>query len=65
LMRFNGSDDELSVSVNVEVPLVIKMRRGSADLRSKGMAKVVRTWVPETFVSQEAFQASRMLMWPD
>ncbi len=42
-MRFNTSGAELSVSVNVDVPLVIKMRRGSADFRSKGVAKVVRT----------------------
>ena len=42
-MRFKASVVVLSVSINVDVPLVIKIRRGSADFRSKGIAAVVRT----------------------
>ena len=45
----------------MDVPEVRNTSRGSADLSSKGMERVVRTCVPETLVSQEALKASRIV----
>lgn len=65
LRRFKTSVAELSVSVKVEVPLVMKIRRGLEDLSSKEITRVIKTWVPEIYMSQEAFQASRIVMASD
>lgn len=53
-----------SVSVRVAVPLARKIKRGSGDFRRSGTKVCVIIWVPVTFVSQEAFQASRIVSLP-
>lgn len=42
----------------------MKRRRGSLDFNNRGTDSVVRTWVPETLVSQLLLKASRMLERP-
>ena len=53
-----------SVSAREAVPEVRNKSRGLEDLRSKGAQSSVRTWVPETLMSQLWFQSSRVLSLP-
>ena len=53
-----------SVSVSVDVPLVTKRRRGSEDLRRRGMKVCVMICVPVVLTFHDLFQSSRMVMRP-
>lgn len=60
LRRLFGS----SVSAREEVPLVMKMRRGSEDLSRRGTKVSVTMWVPVTFVSHDSFHPCRVVILP-
>ena len=62
---FMGSS-EFSVLVRVEVPLVMKRRRGLLlDLSKSGTKVDVMIWVPATLTFQEAIHAWRIVRLPD
>lgn len=60
---FMGSS-AFSVLARVEVPLVMKRRRGSWDLSSRGTKVDVMIWVPTTLTFQEALHAWRIVRSP-
>lgn len=57
-------ENPLAAPVRDDKPLVMKSRRGSADLRSRGINWCVTTCEPETLRSYVLVQASRMVIRP-
>ena len=56
---------EFSDPWRVEVPLVMNRRRGLLDLSRRGTKVDVMIWVPTVLTFQEAFQAWRIVSFPE
>lgn len=55
----------LEVPERVDVPLVMKRRRGLVEERRSGMKVEVRIWVPVTLTSHVWFQGWRIVSRPE